>query len=275
LRYISLHFNQLTQIPNVDKHTALERLFLSNNPLTQGPRLDKNTALKQLGLSNNQLTQSPRLDKNTQLKYLLLHNNQLTQSPGLDKLAKLKYLYLHNNQLTQSPSVLTNKELFRVGLASNQLTSIPAEMNQLPNLKYLDVSDNDIRSLDTLMTPAAGAGDSATSLLEGRNETLLLLGGNPVCVNGNSGEMSRDSGGTLGATWFASCQSQCSRTCRFSVSWEPASIEQWSGGGTCWFGCSSGAMEGSGLCDLGCNTTACSYDGGDCLEYRFSGLGFW
>ena len=112
------------------------------------------------------------------------------------------------------------------------------------------MSDNDIQSLDTLMTPAA-TGGSATSPLEGRNKTLLLLGGNPVCGNGNSGQMSRGSGGgVLGAQWFASCQSQCSSTCPRSIPWEHAKVTDW---------------PGDGYCDLGCNTAACSYDGGDCL----------
>ena len=124
-------------------------------------------------------------------------------------------------------------------------------MNRLPTLKYVDVSGNDIQSLDTLMTSSA-TGGSAMSPQKGRNETLLLLGGNPVCANGNFDQMSRGSGGggVLGAQWFASCQSQCSSTCPRSIPWKHAKVNDW---------------RGDGDCNIGCNTTACSYDGGDCL----------
>ena len=248
LSVINLDNNQLTQSPNIDKNVALTDLSMERNQLTQCPSLSKNRGLSRLGFNSNQITQSPNLVNLRRLRHLRMNNNNLTQCPNFDTNKNLKYLALANNQLTQSPSLDNKTKVERLYLSNNHLTLLPAAMNLWSNLKFLDVSGNDIQSLDTLMTPVEAAGGSVKGPpLKGRNETLLLLVGNPVCVNGNFG-----SGGVrvLGAQWFASCQSQCSSTCADSIPWKPARIPD---------------SRGNGRCQLGCNTTACSYDGGDCL----------
>ena len=247
---LKLDNNQLTQSPNIDKNVALTDLSVENNQLTQCPSFSKNRGLSRLGFNSNQITQSPNLVNNARLRHLRMNDNNLTQCPNFDTNKNLKYLALSNNQLTQSPS-LDKTKVERLHMSNNQLTLIPAAMNRLSNLKYFDVSGNDIQSLDTLMTTVEAAGDSVKGpFLKGRNETLLLLAGNPVCANGNFGQMSTGSGGVLGAQWFASCQSRCSSTCAKSIPWNPARVS---------------GSRGNGRCQLGCNTTACSYDGGDCL----------
>jgi hypothetical protein len=129
-------------------------------------------------------------------------------------------------------------------MQSNRLTNIPALINRLPRLKFLDVSNNTITSLDTLAATVAVGGEAAAQ--SDRNETMLLLGRNPVCANG------RMSGSAvLGAKWFVSCQSQCSSTCPSSIPWKPAGVTDW---------------RGDGVCDIGCNTATCSFDGGVCLK---------
>ena len=173
-------------------------------------------------------------------------NNLLSVSPDFEKNPKLIELRLNNNRLVKFPNLKGNTALNHVGLGFNQLTTIPAFVARLPELKYLDVSDNNIQSLDALATTGLGLA----------NETLLVLGGNPVCSKSSGGPHMPNGGGSgLGAMWFASCHRQCSRTCAVSISWAPADLEDSRNDGECNFGSSSN----------GCNTTACSYDGGDCL----------
>jgi Leucine-rich repeat (LRR) protein len=246
LVYLRVHFNYLTQLPDLTANTALATLYAQNNYLTQLPDLTTNTALEYLRVDNNRLTHLPDLTANTALKNLFATTNRLTQIPELTTNTALESLYANNNRLSSWPRSLERlTRLKQLATQSNQLTNIPALVDRLPRLKYLDVSNNTITSLDTLAATAAAGGEAAAQ--SGSNETLLLLGHNPVCANGGI------SGGAVlraGSKWFVSCQSQCSSTCTWSIPWEPAGVED---------------LRSNGRCDIGCNATTCSFDGGDCL----------
>ena len=254
--------NRITLLPDLTKNTRLTDMHVENNRITLLPDLSKNTALGYLYVRNNHITLPFVLTKNTALVRLDLSDNPLSGTPSLQMNSALEALWMNFNNLTQLPDLATNTALDTLGFSSNSLSSsswpqslerltmlkyifmnsnrlatIPAFVDRLPHLIYLDVSDNAITSLDELMV----TGDSNAQ--SGRNnETFLLLGGNPVCVNGTSG-------GSLDAKWNVSCQSLCSSGC-MSVG---TPVNKW------------GDSRGDGTCHFKCNTTACSYDGGDCL----------
>jgi hypothetical protein len=255
---VSLHAynNHLTQLPDLTTNTALEYLRVYNNHLTQLPDLSTNTALVILRVYNNRLTQLPNLSTNTALVDLYAYDNRLTQLPDLSTNTALVDLYVAGNRLSSWPRSLERlTRLKQLSMQSNRLTNIPALVDRLPRLKYLDVSNNTITSLDTLAANATAEAQigrrlshEATYVYSTKinNETMLLLGRNPVCANG------RMSGSAvLGAKWFISCQSQCSSTCPSSIPWKPAGVTD---------------LRGSGACEIECNTTSCSFDGGDCLK---------
>ena len=203
----------------------------------------------QIFANDNRLTSLPAniFADNHKLAYIRLENNLLVHAGlpvGLFKNnKKLATLHLSNNLLSAWPVSLAERSdsVHVLNMASNTLVDIPTFVNRMPNLKYLDVSNNNITSLNTLAAAATGSSTATASAQRGLNETLLLLGENPVCNNGSATSI----GGMLGATWFASCESQCSSTCPQSILWEPARIKD---------------MRGNGYCDIGCNTTACRYD---------------
>ena len=180
----------------------------------------------------------------TGLVELRVENNRLTQLPDLATNTALGYLYASSNRLSSWPRSLEQlTNLAGLSMQHNRLTNIPALVDRLPDLKYLDVSYNAITSLESLATTVAVGGEAAAQ--SGRNETLLLLGHNPVCTNGGTSSTRR-----IDAKWFVSCQSRCSSMCP-SISWTPAGATD---------------ARGNGVCHKGCNTTACSYDGGDCVK---------
>jgi len=167
-------------------------------------------------------------------------------------------LYASGNRLSLWPRSLERlTRLKQLYMQSNRLTNIPALVDRLPQLKFLDVSNNTITSLESLATAVAVEGEAAAQ--SGRNETLLLLGHNPVCANGR---MRMSGSAVIDAKWFVSCQSQCSSTCASSIPWNFSK--------TIWMGKTKPAgvtdWRGDGYCDIGCNTTTCSFDGGDCLK---------
>ena len=258
----------------------LVQLWMRNAGLTAIPTgaLDTVVKLAQLYLENSQLEQIPSLKNNTQLVRLNVADNRLKEIPNLENNGNLERLYLSSNRISSWPESLariTTREspqpgggpgkwarpggvwgqLSQLSVAGNTLLTIPGWVTQLPNLKFFDASDNNITSLETLTLAdvkgaVAAAGETPT---RSRNQTMLLLGRNPVCASG-TGEVARQlgavDGSTLGSKWFVSCQSQCSSSCARSIVWKPASIKD---------------RRGDGFCDIGCNTTACSYDGGDCV----------
>jgi Leucine-rich repeat (LRR) protein len=247
LQKLKLHSNRLTKIPNIEKATMLQILELNDNLFVEGPDLTKNIRLVRLHLQGNMLTSIPNLATLTKLTTLKLGDNPLGPLPSLDTNTALTELFLNSLSLSSWPSLESLTKLTLLRIRDNRLTTIPAFIGKMSNLKYLDASDNDIQSLDTLTTTTTTAAVATTQ--SGRNETMLLLARNPVCVNGTIDATFTSASSALGAMWFASCQSQCAGTCN-SIPWKPVGQK---------------SNLGDGKCKLGCNTTACSYDGGDCL----------
>ena len=267
LKVLDLAANQLAALPDLDKNIALEKLYVEDNQLAALPDLDNNIALEKLYVEDNQLTELPRLDKNTALEYLNLAANQLAALPDLDNNIALKGLNVGGNQLTAMPSLentalgemyFSNNRLSTwsaqgglpsslkiIGVANNiNLDTIPSWVTQLPKLEYLDCSGNNITTLTNVGEIRSNTVDSDAL---GRNTSLLLLGGNPVCGTMSSGNR-EDTGLMWGNRWNVQCRSQCSSTCETSIPWN--TMRSW---------------LGDGGCDAGCNSTACGYDGGDCL----------
>ncbi|KAJ8672792.1 hypothetical protein QAD02_004052 [Eretmocerus hayati] len=109
-------------------------------------------ALNTLNLSHNRLTMIPaNIFKDTrQLEILKLSDNRLMDLPHNSFAnSQLKELYLNNNRLSY-----LSKEYFgglgylvRLEISSNKIASIdPGFCNALPNLKYLDLSRNELSS---------------------------------------------------------------------------------------------------------------------------------
>jgi hypothetical protein len=125
----------------------------------------------------------------------------------------------------------------------------PTWVQRLPHLEYLDVSDNNVTSL--IAKDNVASSEKAVERVGqgglGRNASLLLLGGNPVCeavMNGARAD------GAWGSRWHVQCKSQCSDTCPHSIEWK--TVKSW---------------LGDGKCNVECNSTACGgFDGGDCLQ---------
>ncbi len=137
----------LTQLPpEIEKLTALERLYLQDNQLTQlPPEIGKLTALTTLYLYSNQLTQlPPEIGKLTALTTLNLQDNQLKQlPPEIGKLTALTGLDLQGNQLTQLPPEFGElTALTALWLQENPLTQLPPEIRKLTVLARLYLQRN-------------------------------------------------------------------------------------------------------------------------------------
>ncbi|ERM96567.1 probable inactive leucine-rich repeat receptor kinase XIAO [Amborella trichopoda] len=107
-------------------------------------------ALKTLDLSNNALSGPlpSSLSKLTSLQRLVLSRNAFSGQipPAISSLASLEELYLDNNRFQGliSPSLTAFHGLRRLELQNNALSGVLPDMSALPNLYFLDASDNQI-----------------------------------------------------------------------------------------------------------------------------------
>ena len=243
LKRLYLDVNQLTEMPSLDNNIALMKLYVNGNKLT-ALSLPNNAALEDLVANDNQLT-SLSLSNNVALKKLVASRNNLT-ALSLEQNTALTYFNVGSNFLTRMPSLKSTALTKFISVANNKnLDIIPTWVLQLPKLEYLDCSGNNITTLTNDNEFRSNAVDSDAL---GRNTSLLLLGGNPVCGTTSSGNR-EDTGLMWGGRWNVQCWSQCSSTCGVSIPWN--TIHSW---------------LGDGYCSAGCNSTACGYDGGDCLQ---------
>ncbi len=149
LQELYLSANHLTALPaEIKKLKFLKKLVL-------GPYNSENGMLYLLG---NNLTSLPSaiggLKKLTML--YLNHNSLVNLPPEIGKLKKLRILDLSSNQLTQLPpeiGKLVNLEKLYLGIDNvsffyytigNLLKTLPSEIENLSNLKVLDLSGNPI-----------------------------------------------------------------------------------------------------------------------------------
>ncbi len=159
--YIGKH--QLKALPkNFTNLQELEVLNISHNQITQLPKeIGKLKKLKKLLASRNKIIEIPHSIKGCkELEKIDLSNNSIQKLPvELFELSKLKKLRLNGNKLTKILKELGNlktlKELWLGSIFkeenSNNIDALPIEIQQLTNLKTLDLSKN--RNLGNTILP--------------------------------------------------------------------------------------------------------------------------
>ncbi|XP_071804230.1 uncharacterized protein [Asterias amurensis] len=165
LLYIYLQFNLLESVEEgaFEGSSSLERLFLNQNSISQ---LHQDAfrglgALTGLYIGLNEISQLPAgLFRHTPLlKYLHMGDNLLTNlSPQIFAgLSDLTYLNIMNNNLNiiESGTFDPLQNLEELDLSGNLLISINA-FPTLPNLKILDLYNNEMREISSLSEMVEG-----------------------------------------------------------------------------------------------------------------------
>ncbi|KAK0418524.1 hypothetical protein QR680_013613 [Steinernema hermaphroditum] len=148
--------NDLPAVPEaVYKLKNLRKLDLSLNKITE-LHIDENTwpDIETLNVSFNALKKLPdAIVKYSKLQKLYASGNQLTFDglpSGLGKLLQLEVLHISYNALELIPEGLSRcAKLKRLRLDNNKLITLPIGIHLLPDLKELDLHNND----DLVMPP--------------------------------------------------------------------------------------------------------------------------
>ena len=160
LRYLDLSSNGISDITNVGNLSYLESLFLNNNKLkTFKDALAELNYLRELGLGNCGLT-----------------FNDIKSIQFIDK-ENITYLDFSETNINLE-NVVEFKNLETLILENADLSSSDiSRINQLHNLKYLDISNNALNNSDLLVR----TNDSEKFKLDAnelRNLNTLCIGGN-------------------------------------------------------------------------------------------------
>lgn len=152
LNFLSISETCLEALPDsVSGLQNLSTLVLHSNHFQRlTTSIAKLSKLKNLDISRNQLEEFPEeVSELSALYSLNLSFNKLTSFPSLVSNTWLTILDLSNNSLDEFPSICSEKlcHLSEVRLASNNILEIPHNINLLPVLKLLDVSQNKIKEV--------------------------------------------------------------------------------------------------------------------------------
>lgn len=155
LTFVSLAFNQLTDLGMRDALPRLETLCAQNNNLKKISRSVWHSGLKKLNLASNFLPNFPTLEGTdgaklrTTLEYLSLANNSCSAEVlySIAELQNLKVLHLGMNQIYNFPEEVVFPTLTELSLSHNQLASLPETIGKFACLQRLYVNDNRLVSV--------------------------------------------------------------------------------------------------------------------------------
>uniref|UniRef100_A0A1A8HGB7 PH domain and leucine rich repeat protein phosphatase 1 n=1 Tax=Nothobranchius korthausae TaxID=1143690 RepID=A0A1A8HGB7_9TELE len=157
LRYLNVSANKLEDLPaaslSEDAFSSLEELYVTNNSLSDKvvPLLTGHSRLRVLHLAYNQLQTftASKLARLEQLEELDLSGNRLRAVPTtILSCQRLHTLSAHSNCISAFPEVLQLPEIKCVDLSCNELSEVALPETLPPKLQELDLTGNPRLSLD-------------------------------------------------------------------------------------------------------------------------------
>ncbi|XP_069718086.1 leucine-rich repeat-containing protein 40 [Phaenicophaeus curvirostris] len=149
---LNLACNQLKNLPaDISAMKSLRQLDCTKNYLeTVPPKLATMASLEQLYLRKNKLRSLPEFPSCKLLKELHAGENQIEilNAENLKHLSSLSVLELRDNKIKSVPDEITLlQKLERLDLANNDISRLPYTMGNLPQLKFLSLEGNPLRTI--------------------------------------------------------------------------------------------------------------------------------
>ncbi|WOH38615.1 leucine-rich repeat domain-containing protein [Thalassotalea fonticola] len=154
LRELDIDNNEIVNVDSLAALTNFTKLDLSNNNIVNIDSLAALTKLTELDASNNNIVNVAPLKGLVELTTLNLSDNNISGSiDDLSKLTALTVLSIDNNHISNIAGVSEMTQLTELRLANNELlgSTVISPLAALESLNQLDLSDNSIRSVDTLL----------------------------------------------------------------------------------------------------------------------------
>ncbi|KAM4773080.1 leucine-rich repeat-containing protein 40 [Cyanocitta cristata] len=149
---LNLACNQLKELPaDLSAMKSLRQLDCTKNYLETVPsKLATMASLEQLYLRKNKLRSLPEFPSCKLLKELHAGENQIEilNAENLKQLSSLCVLELRDNKIKAVPEEITVlQKLERLDLANNDISRLPYTLGNLPQLKFLALEGNPLRTI--------------------------------------------------------------------------------------------------------------------------------
>ncbi|EXJ84372.1 hypothetical protein A1O3_05039 [Capronia epimyces CBS 606.96] len=149
LRRLTLKSEGLCSVHGLKEYCpALEVLSVCGNQLTQVGGLPG--SLRELDMHNNMLNDLTSWGHLHNLQYLDVSGNQLESLEGFSSLVHLRNLKANNNRISNIDGILDLSSLLQLQLGGNELTTVDFEGSELSRLRTLDLSHNQLVTVQNL-----------------------------------------------------------------------------------------------------------------------------
>ena len=148
LEWLYIDNNEITDLTPLSTITSLTKLNASNNKIQDLSPIQGLVNLETMNLTNNELIDISVLSNFNNLKYLYLKNNKINSLNSLINNVTLKELYCAENEIETVDNILKIESLEKFDVRKNKIKSI---INSPINLKYLDISENNVSDISSLI----------------------------------------------------------------------------------------------------------------------------
>ncbi|HBI2169293.1 TPA: lmo0801 family class 1 internalin, partial [Listeria monocytogenes] len=148
LKTLSLGSNNIHDISDIEKLTALEYLSFSNNPVENPEVIGNLTNLNTLWLYNAKIRNIDFTANLPKLKSVYLYNNQISNISEVSNWANIEYLELNNNQITDITPVANLTTLKTLKLNDQIITN-----REIPFQKNISIENKVMDNFGNIVTP--------------------------------------------------------------------------------------------------------------------------
>jgi internalin A len=141
LSWLSLSFNQVTNLPIIAPFTGLYDLYLSSNHFGNISFITNLPNLQQLSVNDSTVTNLAALTNHTMLTYLDVSYTAASDLSPVSGLINLNTLYAGGNHVGTAAFVASLVNLNLLGLDTDDLTNL-SPLTALGQLTYLDLENN-------------------------------------------------------------------------------------------------------------------------------------
>lgn len=180
--------NLIDEVRELRDLPSLARLDLSHNPISNVPDLRSFSNLNTLNLAATAITSLNGIEGLSTVETLTMGQTAVTDWSRLAQLPKLSTIKLANLNKPESLATLPAGSFTALIIPDNGLTEITSIVEKMPNLKHLDVEENQLTSVNVVaslnqLEALVARDNKITSVSEGvlpATMRYLTLAANPI-----------------------------------------------------------------------------------------------